>query len=96
MSAANDLTATNNTKAAKDANYIYTCVARDGTYFSPHLKRKRGFWIGRKGEEKYIENFTDALSELLKMTPPSWRRPNAAGNWGIVTGIEWKYIYVSE
>lgn len=30
-----------------------------------------------------------ALDALTRMDKPRWRRPNAAGNLGIVTGCSW-------
>jgi len=77
-------------------NVIYTCVSKDGSYFGPHLKRKNGFWLGKKGDERYIENFDDALLFLKAMPTPAWRRPNNAGNWGIVSGKTWETITLSD
>ena len=79
-----------------DGMTLYTCVAKDGSYFGPHLIRKRGFWIGKKGDEKYVEDFDAALKDLKSMDSPSWRRPNPAGNWGIVTGREWRTIKLGD
>lgn len=65
-------------------------VARDGSVFHPGLARKQGFQIGPKGEERYIDNFQAALSELQRMEIPYWRRPNEKGKPGIVRGIKWQ------
>lgn len=65
-------------------------VAADGSFFGPHLRRAKGFWIGRKGEERHVADFDQALDQLRKMPQACWRRPNAAGNWGIVTAVGWK------
>ena len=48
--------------------------------------------IGAKGEEVSYPSFNEALSALQKMATPRWRRPNEAGNWGIVSGRDWKRI----
>jgi hypothetical protein len=61
-------------------------VASDGTHFGPACKMNKGFRIGEKGTEKYIENIEEALSEIMQMRTPKWRRPNSAGNFGIVSG----------
>lgn len=66
-------------------------VARDGSWFSPDLRRPRGgYTIGAKGEEFVVATYAEALAKLRLMDVPRWRRPNANGNWGIVTAIEWK------
>ena len=64
-------------------------VAKDGTWFGPHLMRAGQFTIGEKGEEVRVDSFTEAMERLRQMKSPRWRRPNASGNWGIVTGIKW-------
>lgn len=65
-------------------------VAKDGSWFGPHLRRSSGYMIGAKGEEIVVGDYEQALEQLLLMTVPRWRRPNPTGNWGIVSGIEWK------
>jgi len=67
-------------------------VAKDGTWFSPGLKRLSGYTIGAKGEEIVVEDYQEALKRLRQMSRPHWRRPNPKGNWGIVTGIQWKSV----
>lgn len=37
-----------------------------------------------------VADHEQVLEQLLLMTVPRWRRPNPNGNWGIVSGIEWK------
>jgi hypothetical protein len=64
--------------------------ARDGSGFGPHLRRAGGFMIGAKGAERRVVGYLEALEVLRRMSPPCWRRPNGAGNWGIVTGVEWR------
>lgn len=64
--------------------------AKDGTYFSMECRQGAGFKVGNKGEDKYIDNFMDALEALRKMTTPYWRRPNkTSGKHGRVAGVSW-------
>ncbi|ABZ00685.1 conserved hypothetical protein [Pseudomonas putida GB-1] len=63
--------------------------ARDGSTFSPALKKAGGFTVGRKGSEQKIEHYPDALAYLRSQPSAHWRRPNAEGNWGIVSAVRW-------
>ena len=74
------------------ADTISVPVAADGSMFSPALRRRTGFTVGRKGEETKIAGFEDALTALRGMTPPRWRRPNEQGNWGTVAGVRWEAV----
>lgn len=77
--------------------YINVPVAIDGTYFSYTCEYKRGgYQIGPKGAEVKVNNFDDALEQLLHMPLAKWRRPNASGNYGLVSAVEWKRIKRSE
>ena len=67
-------------------------VAADGSTFGPDLVRKGHYTVGAKGAEKKYDHFEAALDALTKMDQPRWRRPNSAGNWGIVSGSAWKDI----
>lgn len=71
---------------------VFVPVAADGSIFHPGLARGGKFTIGAKGEEVQHPSFEDALVALQKMATPRWRRPNEAGNWGIVSGRDWKRI----
>lgn len=71
---------------------VFVPVAADGSLFHPGLLRNGKFTIGAKGEEVQYSTFDDALAALQKMATPRWRRPNEAGNWGIVSGRDWKRI----
>jgi hypothetical protein len=71
---------------------VFVPVAADGSHFHPGLARGGKFMIGAKGEEVSYLSFNEALSALQKMATPRWRRPNEAGNWGIVSGRGWKRI----
>lgn len=66
--------------------------AADGTCFNPGLVRRGFFTIGPKGGETKQASFEDALALLRGMDPPRWRRPNAVGNWGIVSGRNWREL----
>jgi hypothetical protein len=71
---------------------VFVPVAADGSHFHPGLARGGRYSIGAKDQETRHDSFDDALAELHKMAVPRWRRPNEAGNWGIVSGREWKRI----
>ncbi len=75
-------------------DFVFVPVADDGSVFRPALKRERvqHFSIGAKGAEETVEDFDEALKKLSRMAVPHWRRPNASGNWGIVSGQSWKRI----
>lgn len=63
--------------------------AADGSHFGPHLKRAGKFTVGEKDDEVQFEDFGEALAYLRRMGAAKWRRPNAAGNWGIVSAVRW-------
>lgn len=67
-------------------------VAADGTTFNPDLARRGYFTVGAKGAEEKHDSFELALEALNRMDTPRWRRPNSAGNWGIVSGRSWKEV----
>ena len=71
---------------------MFVPVARDGSLFNPDLVRDGRYQIGAKGEEQHFTDFTDALAALNAMPTPRWRRPNAQGNWGIVSGVAWQRV----
>lgn len=71
---------------------IFVPVAGDGSTFGPELLRNGHYTIGAKGAEVQYDSFEAALKALHKMDTPRWRRPNAAGNWGIVSGRDWKRV----
>lgn len=69
---------------------IFVPQSRDGSVFHPGLKRGGSYTVGEKGNEKQIDNFEAALSELQEMRHPSWRRPGRGkGGWGIVSAVHW-------
>ena len=67
-------------------------LAADGTTFGPNLSRSGYYTVGEKGSEKKYASFDAALDALNRMDKPRWRRPNPAGNWGIVSGCSWTNI----
>lgn len=67
-------------------------VAADGTTFGPNLSRRGYYTVGAKGSEEKYASFDAALDALNRMEKPRWRRPNFAGNWGIVSGCSWTKI----
>lgn len=71
---------------------VFVPVAADGSFFHPGLARDGKFTIGAKGQEVQHASFDDALAALHRMATPRWRRPNDAGNWGIVSGRDWKRV----
>ena len=71
---------------------VFVPVAADGSLFHPGLIRGDKFTIGAKGGEVQYVTFEEALRALQSMVTPRWRRPNEAGNWGIVSGRDWKRI----
>jgi hypothetical protein len=71
-------------------------VARDGSMFAPDLQRSKGYWVGAKGNETMVPDFLDALATLKQMPLARWRRPNAKGNWGIVSAADWVEIEVDQ
>ncbi|TLP42174.1 hypothetical protein FDK21_20160 [Cohaesibacter sp. CAU 1516] len=71
---------------------IFVPVAGDGSTFGPDLLRNGHYTVGAKGAEVQYSSFDAALTALHKMETPRWRRPNTAGNWGIVSGRDWKRI----
>lgn len=76
-----------------EKEYVNVPVASDGTYFSYACAYKRGgYTVGEKGDEIKVESFDEALDYLIKMPHAKWRRPNSAGNYGIVSAVEWKRI----
>lgn len=73
-------------------NTLYLPVAKDGTHFSHKCRMTRGYQIGEKGAEYYVESFKEARFSLMYMLQAKWRRPNDKGNFGIVTAVEWKFF----
>ena len=66
--------------------------AFDGSFFSASCKQGKGYKIGKKGEEIYVESVWEALKVLKSMPKAYWRRQNEHGNYGIVSAQEWVEI----
>lgn len=76
---------------------VFVPIAKDGSWFDPVTCRSnRGYTIGPKGSEQPVSDYHEALQQLARMKTPYWRRPNAAGNWGLVAGNSWQRHEVSE
>ena len=91
-----DLTGWEAAAPAASGDTVHLPVDADGKPFSPSFGRRTrggsiGWRIGPKGGEVVCHDFYQALDTLRTMHPPRWRRPNPAGNWGIVRGEpQWK------
>lgn len=76
---------------------VFVPVAKDGSWFDPiSCRNQRGYTIGPKGAEIPVDDYHEALAQLARMATPYWRRPNGAGNWGIVAGTTWQRREVAE
>ncbi len=71
-------------------------IARDGSIFSRECGRRGSYTVGEKGDERRFNNFYDALTYLQSMPTAKWRRPNANGNWGIVSAVDWVALEKNE
>lgn len=65
--------------------------ASDGTRFHRGLASPRdgSFRVGDKNAELRFSSFEEALNYLREMPIARWRRPNDAGNWGLVSAVRW-------
>ncbi|MEB0062288.1 helix-turn-helix transcriptional regulator [Pseudomonas sp. RTC3] len=65
--------------------------ASDGSFFHRGLASPRDgtFRVGDKGAEIRLGSFEEALAYLERMPVAKWRRPNDAGNLGIVSAVRW-------
>jgi len=72
------------------SNPIFVPASADGSYFSPKLRMEKGYQIGVEGKERFVEDFDEALDQLTRMSPPTWRRPSAtSGRFGRVVSTKW-------
>jgi hypothetical protein len=64
---------------------------KDGTCFNPTLRRSESnkFTVGTKSNPVSFVDFKEALDYLKSMDKAYWRRPNRAGNWGLVVAERW-------
>lgn len=65
--------------------------AADGSCFHRGLASPRdgSFRVGEKNAECRFSSFEEALLYLRAMPVARWRRPNDAGNWGLVSAVRW-------
>lgn len=69
-----------------DDEVLFVPVDGQGNPFHPVICRRAGaYTIGAKGEEERVTDYRAALGRLARMPKARWRRPNAVGNWGIVS-----------
>ena len=78
------------------ADLVFVPVAKDGSWFSPKTQRAGRYVIGAKGAEVSTDDYFTALAQLSQMDVPRWRRANAAGNAGIVTGVRFDRVSRAE
>lgn len=84
------------TDATAGDDLLFVPVARDGTWFSPECRSGGRYTIGAKGEELKFTDYFEALTALVKMPTPYWRRSNANGKPGIVAGVRFDRIRRAE
>ncbi len=74
-----------------DDQELLVPYAADGSCFNPGLASTRdgSFGVGDKTAQKRFGTFYEALEYLRSMETAKWRRPNASGNWGIVSAVRW-------
>ena len=72
-------------------SFVMVPFASDGSCFNPGLASSRDgtFRVGEKDAETRFNSFDEALAYLKAMPVAKWRRPNDAGNWGLVTAVRW-------
>lgn len=65
--------------------------ASDGSCFHRGLASPRdgSFRVGERNAELRFSSFEEALKYLRAMPVAKWRRPNDAGNWGLVSAVRW-------
>ena len=65
--------------------------ASDDSCFHRGLASPRdgSFRVGDKLAELRFSSFEEALKYLRAMPTARWRRPNDAGNWGLVSAVRW-------
>jgi len=65
-------------------------IAKDGSWFGRENCCRKGYYtVGEKGCEQRFTDYQAALDYLRSMQTAKWRRPNAKGNWGIVSAVVW-------
>jgi len=71
---------------------ILVPFAADGSCFCPSLRcpKSGAYIVGEEGKELSFDDFDDALEHIKMMYTPKWRRPNASGDWEIVSAVQWE------
>ena len=66
--------------------------AADGSCFNSSLRcpKSGAYIVGEEGKELSFDDFDDALEHIKMMYTPKWRRPNASGDWEIVSAVQWE------
>ncbi|EAQ96118.1 hypothetical protein [Congregibacter litoralis] len=78
--------------ARDEKGLIKVPQAKDNSVFDIACRSPRsGYRIGRKGHEREFTDYQSALSELMEVADRYWRRPNAAGNMGLVKAVRWAW-----
>src|SRR5258708_4170947 len=74
---------------ALSGEIFWVPFASDNSEFDPPKCLRNGkYTVGPKGAENTFTDYRQALDALARMKPAAyWRRPNTAGNWGIVTAV---------
>ena len=82
-----DVFSSSNNEPALEGELLWVPFASDQTEFDPAKCQRNGkYTLGPKGSETTFTDYRQALDALARMKPTAyWRRPNSAGNWGIVT-----------
>lgn len=79
--------------AKSNPSAIEVPFAKDGSCFNPKLRHPttRKFTVGEKGKGNSVQFdlFDEALDYLKRMKVAKWWRPNKAGTWGLVSGVDW-------
>jgi hypothetical protein len=77
------------TATALTGEIFWVPFASDDSEFDPAKCLRNGkYTVGAKGSESTFGDYREALDALARMKPAAyWRRPNTAGNWGIVTAV---------
>ena len=84
------------TRKKRPPEVLLVPYAADGSCFIPTLQRAGKFTVGDKDDEVQFESFDEALGHLRRMGVAKWRRPNAAGSWGIVSAVRWDALSLSK
>ncbi|WP_370163079.1 hypothetical protein [Limimaricola soesokkakensis] len=76
---------------------IFVPVAADGSRFDTTLRRSKGYQVGPKGDETWVDDYRAALAMLARMPVACWRRPSeGSGRHGIVRATHWERVSGSD